>query len=69
MERELYAMWNGVVDHDRFVKGLRFILYTDHKNNTFEEALLDNRRIAKKVFGWALDLQAYNFERCWIVGP
>ena len=68
MERELYSLWQSVVKHERFIKGLLCVVYTDHKNNMFLSSMLDNRRIAKKVSNWALELQQFNLERNWIRG-
>ena len=48
MERELYALWQGVVGHERLIKGFKVFCYMDHKNNLFSEAQLDNRRRSKK---------------------
>ena len=49
MERELYALWQGVVGHERLIKGFRCYCYIDHKNNVFSDAQLDNRRRSKKL--------------------
>ena len=49
MDRELYALWQGVVGHERLIKGFKFFCYMDHKNNLFSEAQLDNRRRSKKM--------------------
>ena len=68
MERELYSLWQSAVKHERFIKGLLCVVYTDHKNNMFLSSMLDNRRIAKKVSNWALELQQFNLERNWIRG-
>ncbi len=56
MERELYALWQGVVSHERMVKGFRVYCYIDHKHNLFSDAQLDNRRRSKKTCNWALEL-------------
>ena len=68
MERELYALWQGVLSHDRLIRGFKVYSYIDHKNNTFTEAQLDNRRRSKKMSNWALDLQNYDLVRIWIRG-
>ena len=68
MERELYALWQGVVSLERFVKGFRLYCYIDHKNNIFTEAQLDNRRRSKKMSNWALELQQFDLVRVWIRG-
>jgi len=68
MERELYALWQSVVGHERFIRGLLVFVYIDHKNNLFIHAMLDNRRIGKKVGNWALELQCFNIVRIWIRG-
>ena len=68
MERELYALWQGVTGHEKFLRGLLSYVYIDHKNNLFAESMLDNRRIAKKVSNWALELQCFNIVRIWIRG-
>ena len=68
MERELYALWQGVVKHERYIRGLLCYCYIDHKNNLFTASMLDNRRIAKKVSSWALELQSFNIIRVWIRG-
>ena len=68
MERELYALWKGVLAHDKYLRGFFVYAYTDHKNSLFSNALLENRRIGKKVSKWALELQVYNLTRVWIRG-
>ena len=60
MERELYALWQAVVGHEKMIRGLLTFVYIDHKNNLFNAAMLGNKRIAKKVSGWALELQWFN---------
>ena len=68
MERELYALWQGVVGHERMIKGFRCYCYIDHKNNVFSDAQLDNRRRSKKMSNWALELQGFDIVRVWIRG-
>ena len=68
MERELYALWQGVVLHERLIKGFKTYCYIDHKNNIFSDAQLDNRRRSKKMSNWALELQQFNIDRIWIRG-
>ena len=68
MERELYALWQGVIGVDGCIKGFHTIVYMDHKNNLYSEAQLDNRRRSKKMSNWALELQQYNISRVWIRG-
>jgi hypothetical protein len=68
MERELYALWQGLVGHERLIKGFKCYCYIDHKNNIFSDAQLDNRRRSKKMSNWALELQQFNIERIWIRG-
>ena len=68
MERELYALWQGVVGFDRRIRGFCVYVYMDHKNNLYTEAQLDNRRRSKKMSNWALELQQYNIVRSWIRG-
>ncbi len=68
MERELYALWQGVVGHERYLKGFKAFCYIDHKNNIFSEAQLDNRRRSKKMSNWALELQQFDIVRVWIRG-
>ena len=68
MERELYALWQAVVGHEKMIRGLLTFVYIDHKNNLFVHSMLDNRRIAKKVSNWALELQCFNIVRIWIRG-
>ena len=68
MERELYALWQGVVGHERLIKGFKCYCYIDHKNNIFSDAQLDNRRRSKKMSNWALELQQFNIDRIWIRG-
>merc|ERR1712039_508660 len=51
-----------------YLRGLLCFVYIDHKNNLFTESMLDNRRIAKKVSNWALELQCFNIVRIWIRG-
>ena len=68
MERELYALWQGVVQHEPLIKGFKTYCYIDHKNNIFSEAQLDNRRRSKKMSNWALELQQFDVVRVWIRG-
>ena len=68
MERELYALWQGVLGHERLIRGFKVICYIGHKNNLFSEAQLDNRRRSKKMSNWALDLQHFDLDRVWIRG-
>ena len=68
MERELYALWQEVVTHERLIKGFRCYCYIDHKNIVFSDAQLDNRRRSKKMSNWALELQQFDIERIWIRG-
>ena len=68
MERELYALWKGVVGHERYLRGFKCFCYIDHKNNIFTEAQLDNRRRSKKMSNWALELQCFDIARVWIRG-
>jgi len=68
MERDLHALWQGVVGHERFINGFRCHCYIDHKNNVFSEAQLDNRRRSKKMSNWALELQTFDIVRIWVRG-
>ena len=68
MERELYALWQGVVGHERMLRGFKCYCYIDHKNNIFSDAQLDNRRRSKKMSNWALELQCFDIVRVWIRG-
>ena len=68
MERELYALWQGVVGHERMIRGFKVFCYIDHKNNVFSDAQLDNRRRSKKMSNWALALQQFNIDRVWLRG-
>merc|ERR1711972_1179849 len=52
----------------KYLRGLLTYVYIDHKNHLFTESMLDNRRIAKKVSNWALELQCFNIVRIWIRG-
>jgi hypothetical protein len=64
----MYALWQGVVGHERLIKGFKCYCYIDHKSNIFSDAQLDNRRRSKKMSNWALELQQFNIERIWIRG-
>ena len=68
MERELYGLWQEVVGFERLIRGFKVYVYMDHKNNLYSEALLDNRRVAKKMLNWALELQHFNIVKVWIRG-
>ena len=68
MERELYALWQGVVGRERLIKGFKCYCYIDHKNNIFSYAQLDNRRRSKNMSNWALELQQFDILRIWIRG-
>ena len=43
-------------------------MYIDHGNNLFNAAMLDNRRICKKLPNWALELQEFDSVKVWIRG-
>ena len=47
MERELFAMHQGVMSMEHLIKGFTTCVYTDHKNNFFSDSVLDNRRQSK----------------------
>ena len=49
MERELYALHQGVLGHDRLIRGFKVYCYIDHNNNLFSEAQLDNWRRSNKM--------------------
>jgi hypothetical protein len=68
MERELYALWQGVVGHERLIRGFKTYCFIDHKNNLFTKAQLDNMRRSKKMSNWALELQQFDIVRVWIRG-
>ena len=42
MERELYALWQSVMERERLIKGFKCFCCIDHKNNIFSDAQLDN---------------------------
>ena len=48
------------------------MVFTDHKNNLFTGAMLDNKRINKKLLRWSLEIEEYGvgsrIERRWIKG-
>ena len=60
MERELYALWQGILSQDHLIRGFNMFVYIDYQNNLFSEAQLDNRRRSNKMPNWALDLQWYD---------
>ena len=68
MERELYALWQGVLAFDCIIRGVKLYCYIDHKKDLFSEAQLDNRRRSKKMSNWTLALQCYDLVRVWIRG-
>ena len=37
MERELYALWQGVTGLEKLIKGFHTYVHMDHKNNLFTE--------------------------------
>ena len=39
MERELYGLWQAVVGHEKYLRGLLCYVYIDHKNNLFTESM------------------------------
>ena len=68
MERELYALWQGLLGHERMIKGFKVFAYIDHKNNLYTDATMDNRRRSKKMSNWAVEIQEFNVTRVWIRG-
>jgi hypothetical protein len=68
VERELYALRQGVLAFDRIIRGFELCCYIDRKNKLFSEAQLDKRRRSKKMSNWALDLQWYDLVCVWIRG-
>ena len=49
MEREEYALWQGVLAFDRIIRRFKLYCYIDHKSNLFSKAQLNNRRRSKKM--------------------
>ena len=66
LERHLHALWREVVGFERLIRGFKVYVYMDHKINLF--TLLDNRRVAKRLVHWTLELQRFNIVRVWIRG-
>ena len=62
-EREYCGLKDALKAVEPLTKGFPIIVYTDHKNNLFSSALLDNRRMAKKVSTWAIELQHFNLTK------
>ena len=48
MERELYALWQGVVGHERYLKGFKAFCHIDHKNNMFLKRNLTTEGVVRR---------------------
>ena len=68
MEREAHGMYEGVMELERYCKGYKKFLFTDHRNNTFRAKLNPSRRIAKKLLRIAVELDELNIERIYLAG-
>ena len=61
MERELYALWQGFVGHEKYVKRFTVYCYIDHKNHVFSDAQLESGKRSKKMANWALELRTVRY--------
>lgn len=69
-ERELCGLREALMATYTLTKGFVIIVYTDHRNNLFTDALFANKRISKKLLRWTLDLEELGSRvvRVWLRG-
>ena len=53
---------------ERFSKGFKKFLFTDHRNNTFKGKFHPTRRISKKLLRQAVELGELGIERVYLDG-
>ena len=55
---------------EHLVKGFPLTVYTDHKNNIFTDSLYANKRLARKLLRWTLEIEEMGLKitRVWIKG-
>ena len=60
--------WQGLLSHERLIKGFKVFVYIDHKNNLFTECTLDNRWMSTNILNWAVEINESDVTRVWIRG-
>ena len=68
MEREDHALYEGILELERFARGFKKFVFTDHRNLTFRTKLNPSRRISKKLLRHAIELDEMNIERVYLAG-
>ena len=68
MEREAHGMYEGAMELERYSKGFKKFLFTDHRNNTFRVKMNPSRRISKKLLRIAVELDELDIERVYLAG-
>ena len=63
IEQEAFAIYHAITTWRHFLRDVKFVLRTDHKNLTYISTNEDS-----KVVRWKVDLQAYNFDLEWLPG-
>ena len=56
-EREFCGIRDALKATEHLTKGFPVVLYTDHKNNLFNDALKASLRINKKLLRWATEVE------------
>ncbi|MCS5674156.1 MAG: Ty3/Gypsy family RNase HI domain-containing protein, partial [Acidimicrobiales bacterium] len=69
-ERELCGLKESLAAVEHLVKGFPLTVYTDHKNNIFTDSLYANKRLARKLLRWTLEIEEMGLKitRVWIKG-
>ena len=69
-EREFCGIRDALKATEHLTKGFPLVLYTDHKNNLFNDALKASVRINKKLLRWALEVEELSgrLVKVWIKG-
>lgn len=68
MEREAHTMYKRVMELERYCKGYKKFLFTDHRNSAVRAKLNPPRRIAKKLLRIATEHDELNIERVYLAG-
>merc|ERR1712235_63067 len=68
MEREMHALYEGAIWAQKYVKGFKVFVFTDHKNNTYRTRIQPTRRVSKKLLRICIEMEILNMERVYIAG-
>ncbi len=64
-EKECFAIYRALQEFEYLIRDVYFILRTDHANLTY---LSNNKLASKKVLGWKILIQEFNFKMEFIQG-